>query len=77
MTAWLWFPAALVVAAFTLAAILVVLAPKPSRVTPPTETFDDHVETALTHTSATPLFDELALERLRLALEDWGKEDVA
>lgn len=82
MTAWLWFPAALVVGAFTLAAILAVLAPKPPRVTPPT---DDHMRVAVENTSATPIFEALAVEvfrreldeKLRDGLADWGKEDVA
>lgn len=83
MTAWLWFPAALILGAFTLAAILVVLAPKPPRVTPPT---DDHMRVAVeNNTSSTPIFEALAVEifrreldeKLRDGLSGWGSEDVA
>ncbi|WP_107768491.1 hypothetical protein [Nocardioides terrigena] len=78
----LWFLLFLPVAALALVAIVTPLAPKPPRVTSPT---DDHMRVAVENTSATPIYEALAVEifrreideKLRDGLAGWGSEDVA
>jgi hypothetical protein len=68
------------------AAVLAIIAALGAGQTPePAETFDEHARTAVENTSATPIYEALAVEifrreldeRLADGLRDWGRDGVA